>query len=109
MASVYEEVELQDMDWDAKKQEYTYPCPCGDKFLIGLDELWDGEDIAPCPSCTLRIRVVYEETDLPEYEERSDDDEEEGKAEERKEESKEDKQPDPTESDDEEAYVSDKQ
>lgn len=28
-------------------------------------ELWDGEDVAPCPSCTLRIRVIYEEENLP--------------------------------------------
>ena len=24
-----------------------------------------GEDIAPCPSCTLKIRVIYDEDDLP--------------------------------------------
>lgn len=29
------------------------------------DELWEGEDVAPCPSCTLRIRVIYDEEALP--------------------------------------------
>jgi len=63
--SIYEEVEIEDMDFEEEEQHYTYPCPCGDKFVITLAELWDGEDVAPCPSCTLRIRVVYEEEALP--------------------------------------------
>lgn len=33
------------------------------------DELLDGEDTASCPSCSLRIRVVYEDEDLEEFEE----------------------------------------
>ena len=63
--SVYEEVEIEDMTYDEKDFSYTYPCPCGDMFRITLEELYDGEDIAKCPSCTLRIRVIYEEEDLP--------------------------------------------
>jgi len=63
--SVYEEVEIEDLDYDPVNYIYTYPCPCGDKFSITLEELWDGEDIALCPSCTLRIMVIYEEEDLP--------------------------------------------
>ena len=35
------------------------------RFRITLEELWDGEDIAKCPSCTLRIMVIYETDDLP--------------------------------------------
>lgn len=31
---------------------------------ITLDELIDGEDIALCPSCSLRLRVVYDEEAL---------------------------------------------
>jgi diphthamide biosynthesis protein 3 len=63
--SVYEEVEIEDMTYDEADYSYTYPCPCGDMFRITLEELYDGEDIAKCPSCTLRIRVIYEEEDLP--------------------------------------------
>jgi hypothetical protein len=63
--SIYEEVEIEDLTYDAEELVYTYPCPCGDKFRITLEELWDGEDIAPCPSCTLRICVIFEEEDLP--------------------------------------------
>jgi len=75
--SVYEEVEIEDLDYDPVKLVYTYPCPCGDKFQITLEELWDGEDIALCPSCTLRIMVVYDEEDLPDLPDDYDDDDDE--------------------------------
>jgi len=79
--SIYEEVEIEDMDYDEDEMIYTYPCPCGDKFRITLEELWDGEDIAKCPSCTLRIMVVYEEEDLPALPPPESDEEEEEEAE----------------------------
>ena len=65
MTSIYEEVEIEDMKFDMESQIYIYPCPCGDKFTISLEELYDGEDIATCPSCTLRIRVIFDEDSLP--------------------------------------------
>ena len=73
---------------------FYYPCPCGDKFQISIDELLDGEgarrgnvprprgwrglrahakrgcgvspiaDIAHCPSCSLLLRVIYDEEAL---------------------------------------------
>jgi diphthamide biosynthesis protein 3 len=76
--SIYEEVEIEDMTFDPDELVYTYPCPCGDKFRITLEELWDGEDIAKCPSCTLRIMVIYEEEDLPELPPEQDEEEEKG-------------------------------
>lgn len=71
--SIYEEVEFEDLDYDPVTQIYTYPCPCGDKFSISLEALWDGEDIATCPSCTLRIEIIYDEEDLPPLREDDDD------------------------------------
>lgn len=65
MSGIYEEVEIEDMHWNEEELAYTYPCPCGDKFSIDLEELYDGEEVASCPSCTLRIRVIFEESDLP--------------------------------------------
>jgi diphthamide biosynthesis protein 3 len=91
MVSVYEEVEIEDMIFDKETEMYHYPCPCGDKFGISLEgkkkvynlhplvpliylflrdlflylELLDGEDIASCPSCTLQIRVIYDQDGLP--------------------------------------------
>ena len=81
--SIYEEVEFEDLDYDPITQIYTYPCPCGDKFSISLEALWDGEDIATCPSCTLRIEVIYDEEDLPPLREDDDDDDESGGEEEK--------------------------
>jgi diphthamide biosynthesis protein 3 len=63
--AVYEEVALSDMTYDPAEQLYTYLCPCGDLFEISLEDLHDGEDIAPCPSCTLKIRVLYSFEALP--------------------------------------------
>lgn len=67
--NVYEEVSLSDMTYNIEEQMYQYQCPCGDLFEITLEELWDGEDVALCPSCTLKVRVLYEESDLPELDE----------------------------------------
>jgi diphthamide biosynthesis protein 3 len=63
--SIYEEVKLTDMRFDTELSTYFYTCPCGDLFEITLEELHDGEDIAPCPSCSLKIRVIYQPDDLP--------------------------------------------
>ena len=65
------------MVYDPVDYSYSYPCPCGDKFRITLEELHDGEDIAKCPSCTLRIMVIYDEADLPALPPEEDDEEEE--------------------------------
>jgi len=56
----YDEIEIEDMDYDEETNSYTYPCPCGDKFIISVQELADGEQIAKCPSCSLQIKVIYD-------------------------------------------------
>ena len=84
----YDEIEIEDMTYDPETLMYSYPCPCGDRFKVSLEDLWDGEDIADCNSCTLYIQVIYEESDLPPLpDEDSDDDESEigEKSEEKKE------------------------
>ncbi len=35
--SVYDEIEIEDMDFDPVQMVFLYPCPCGDKFRITLD------------------------------------------------------------------------
>ena len=57
--SVYDEIEIEDMTYDADRELYTYPCPCGDRFEISLFDLRDEADIAVCPSCSLMIRVIF--------------------------------------------------
>jgi diphthamide biosynthesis protein 3 len=58
--SIYDEIEIEDMTYDPTLQIYHYPCPCGDRFEIGIADLRDGEEIAVCPSCSLMIRVVFD-------------------------------------------------
>lgn len=58
--AIYDEIEIEDMTFDEAQQMYHYPCPCGDKFQILLEDLRDQEDIAVCPSCSLMIRVIFD-------------------------------------------------
>lgn len=69
--SFYDEIEIEDMIFDADMGILTYPCPCGDKFQIALDDLKDGEEVAVCPSCSLMIKVIFDPEDLEQFEESS--------------------------------------
>ena len=62
--SIYDEVEIDDMSWEESLSTFFYNCPCGDKFAITMQQLLEGDDIAECPSCTLRIKVIFEKEDL---------------------------------------------
>ncbi|KAI8872196.1 Diphthamide biosynthesis protein 3 [Ramicandelaber brevisporus] len=64
MASVYDEVEIEDMDFDEDTRLYSYPCPCGDRFEISEEDIFSGEDVARCPSCSLLLRVIYDPADF---------------------------------------------
>lgn len=57
MASFYDEIELEDFEFESGI--FYYPCPCGDRFQITLEDLKNGEEIARCPSCSLMLLVVY--------------------------------------------------
>ena len=59
--NIYDEIEIEDMTFDKTLQIYHYPCPCGDRFEIGIADLRDGEEIAVCPSCSLMIKVIYDQ------------------------------------------------
>jgi len=56
----YDDVDLIDMDFNASEETYKYPCPCGDDFFITVDDLLNLEDVAPCPSCSLLLTVIYD-------------------------------------------------
>uniref|UniRef100_A0A9I9DHJ0 Diphthamide biosynthesis protein 3 n=3 Tax=Cucumis melo TaxID=3656 RepID=A0A9I9DHJ0_CUCME len=60
----YDDVEIEDMDWNEELQAFTYPCPCGDLFQITKEDLKLGEEIARCPSCSLYITVIYNMEDF---------------------------------------------
>ncbi len=68
MVTVYDEIEIEDMDFDEETGIFTYPCPCGDKFQITLDMVKESENIATCPSCSLTIRVIFDKDSHKEYE-----------------------------------------
>ncbi|KAJ8906367.1 hypothetical protein NDN08_002860 [Rhodosorus marinus] len=59
--SFYDEIEIEDMERLDDEGMYTYPCPCGDVFQISFEDLLEGEEVARCPSCSLIIRVIYDE------------------------------------------------
>lgn len=63
----YNEVELEEMEYNIEERTFTYPCPCGDKFVIELDELLIGEIKAICPSCSLVIKVSYDMSELEKF------------------------------------------
>ena len=84
--SYYEEVSIEDMDFDEDKQIFYYPCTCGDRFQITVvsssffffsfslqnhflqsqkkQQLVDGEVVGICPSCSLTILVKYDPVSL---------------------------------------------
>ncbi|XXG50724.1 hypothetical protein AAC387_Pa02g4669 [Persea americana] len=60
----YDDVEIEDMEWNEELGAFTYPCPCGDLFQITKADLKLGEEIARCPSCSLYITVIYNQEDF---------------------------------------------
>ncbi|KAI8058570.1 hypothetical protein BDF22DRAFT_666587 [Syncephalis plumigaleata] len=52
MTSFYDEIEIEDMEFDEENELTT--------IHITKEELSDGEEIARCPSCSLIIRVIYD-------------------------------------------------
>jgi diphthamide biosynthesis protein 3 len=62
--SYYDEIEIEDMEFNDDDGTYSFPCPCGDLFQISLEQLQNGEEIARCPSCSLIIRVIYNPEDF---------------------------------------------
>ena len=64
---IYDEIEIEDMEYEPENSTFFYDCPCGDRFQITMDQLKAGENIAECPSCTLRIRVIFDAEDLDDF------------------------------------------
>ncbi|CAI2383650.1 unnamed protein product [Moneuplotes crassus] len=64
IVDIYDEVEIEDMEYE--DGILYYPCPCGDRFQIPAESLAGGEKIATCPSCSLKIEVIFELDELNE-------------------------------------------
>jgi len=69
MSVFHDEIEIEDFEYDEEEETYYYPCPCGDRFAITKEELEAGEEVATCPSCSLIVRVIYDEADFQQSEE----------------------------------------
>ena len=59
MEKVYDELSFDKMKWKPEDLEFITDCPCGDVFKILVDDMFYGEDIAYCDSCSLVIRVNF--------------------------------------------------
>ncbi|KJP87212.1 hypothetical protein AK88_03129 [Plasmodium fragile] len=64
---IYEEVKLEDFEFDEAIKTFFYPCPCGDIFEVTLEGILKGEDVLTCPSCSLTIKIIYNSNDLNKY------------------------------------------
>lgn len=64
---IYDEIEIEDMEYEPDISTFFYDCPCGDRFQITLGQLKSGEDVAECPSCTLQIKVIFDNEDLDDF------------------------------------------
>lgn len=67
MDNFFDEVDLQEFKYIPEKMVFLYPCPCGDEFVITLEQLENGEEIAQCPSCSLIVRVIFDEEEIQKY------------------------------------------
>jgi len=66
--NIYDEIEIEDMEYNKENSTFYYPCPCGDKFVITLKQIKNDENIASCPSCSLKIRIIFNSNDYLLYE-----------------------------------------
>ncbi|XP_037569536.1 DPH3 homolog isoform X1 [Dermacentor silvarum] len=64
MSVYHDEVEIEDFEYDEELETYFYPCPCGDRFEITKEDLLNGEEVATCPSCSLLVKVIYNQEDF---------------------------------------------
>lgn len=64
---IHDQVELEDFEYDFQTKTLRYPCPCGDEFIVTIDELSRGECYARCPSCSLVVQVIFCEEDLNKF------------------------------------------
>ncbi|XP_055374902.1 diphthamide biosynthesis protein 3 [Condylostylus longicornis] len=60
MSIFHDEIEIEDFEYNEEEEMYYYPCPCGDRFQISKEDLYNGEETAECPSCSLIVKVIYD-------------------------------------------------
>ncbi|CAL8308123.1 unnamed protein product [Merluccius merluccius] len=64
MSIYHDEVEIEDFEYEEETETYYFPCPCGDRFVITKEDLENGEEVATCPSCSLIVKVIYDQEEF---------------------------------------------
>ena len=54
-------LDLDEMTYDPETCSYSAPCRCGGCYVISEGEMERGVDTVNCSTCTLSIRVLYQE------------------------------------------------
>ncbi|KAA0724505.1 Zinc finger-containing protein 3 [Triplophysa tibetana] len=50
-------VTLDEMNWNADTECYTYSCRCGGEFILDQEDIQEAETVVCCDSCSLSIEV----------------------------------------------------
>ncbi|XP_013404670.1 DPH4 homolog [Lingula anatina] len=59
---IHDSVCLEDFDYNEELEAHTYPCRCGDVFILDQTSVDLGVDTVCCESCSLAIHVDLENT-----------------------------------------------
>ncbi|OZJ04880.1 hypothetical protein BZG36_02523 [Bifiguratus adelaidae] len=58
--AITNDIDLEDMDYDASTGSYTYPCRCSGAFMITETDLENGVEMVTCDMCSIRVRILYD-------------------------------------------------
>lgn len=56
------------MTYDPERGSFSSPCRCSGVYVITEDEMEEGVDTVGCSTCTLSVRVLYQEVEQEEKE-----------------------------------------
>ncbi|GBG27909.1 DnaJ family protein [Hondaea fermentalgiana] len=59
-AAAAAEIDIDDLAWDGVAKSFVHTCRCSDMVHVTEADLDKGCEIFECPSCSLRIRVVFQ-------------------------------------------------
>ena len=54
------QIPLTEFDYDENEEIYSFSCRCGDCCKIEYEDLLDGVQILSCNSCSLLLKVIYD-------------------------------------------------
>ncbi|KAJ3221125.1 Diphthamide biosynthesis protein 4, partial [Clydaea vesicula] len=57
---LFDSVDLDDMELNEEKMEYTYNCRCGNLFILTYQDLEFGFNQVNCEGCSLILKVDYD-------------------------------------------------